>query len=47
MNAALLSALSKVVITGEQAGFAVPELIQLLNKGISVETHLGADRPAS
>ena len=40
MNVALLSALSKVVIAGEQAGFTLPELIQLLNKGISVETIL-------
>ena len=40
MKVSLLTALSKLVVAGEQAGFTIEELIQLLNKGTSVETIL-------
>jgi len=37
MNVQLLTALSKLVVAGEQAGFSVDELIRLLNAGIGME----------
>lgn len=36
----LLTAVSKLVMFGEQAGFSLEQMIQLLNTGVSVETLL-------
>lgn len=35
-NAALLSGISKLAIAGEQAGFTVEQMIDLLNAGLGV-----------
>ncbi|MGB9233970.1 MAG: hypothetical protein WCC04_06120 [Terriglobales bacterium] len=35
-----LTAVSKLAIAGEQGGFSVEQMIQLLNAGLSVETLL-------
>jgi hypothetical protein len=40
MNVQLLTALSKLVVAGEQARFTVEELIRLLNAGIGMEAIL-------
>jgi hypothetical protein len=40
MKVELLTALGKLVVAGEQAGFSLEELIQLLNDGVSMETIL-------
>jgi len=36
----LYSAISKLAIAGEQAGFSLEQMIQLLDDGLSVETLL-------
>ena len=36
----LLRAVGKLAIAGEQAGFSVEKMIELLNEGLSVETLL-------
>ena len=36
----LLSAIGKLAIAGEQAGFSVEQMIQLLDDGLTVETLL-------
>jgi hypothetical protein len=36
----LVSAINKLAIAGEQAGFSIEQMIQLLNDGLSVETLL-------
>ncbi len=36
----LVSAINKLAIAGEQAGFTVEQMIQLLEDGLSVETLL-------
>jgi hypothetical protein len=36
----LLTAVSKLAIAGEQAGFSIEQMIELLNQGLSVETLL-------
>ena len=36
----LISAVNKLAIAGEQAGFSIEQMIELLNDGISVETLL-------
>jgi len=36
----LLTAVAKLAIAGDQAGFSVEQLIQLLNAGISIEAVL-------
>ena len=40
MKVELLTALGKLVVAGEQAGFSLDQLIQLLNEGVSMETIL-------
>jgi hypothetical protein len=37
-NSSLVSAIEKLAIAGEQAGFTVEQMIQLLNDGLTVET---------
>jgi hypothetical protein len=37
----LLRAVGKLAIAGEQAGFTLEQMIELLNEGVSVETLLG------
>jgi hypothetical protein len=37
-NLSLVSAIEKLAIAGEQAGFTVEQMIQLLNEGLTVET---------
>jgi hypothetical protein len=37
-NSSLVSAIEKLAIAGEQAGFTVEQMIQLLNEGLTVET---------
>ena len=39
-NSSLVSAVEKLAIAGEQAGFTVQQMIQLLNNGLTVETLL-------
>jgi len=39
-NPVLVGAISKLAHAGEQAGFTVEEMIELLNAGVSVETLL-------
>jgi hypothetical protein len=39
-NASLLSAINKLAIAGERAGFTVEHLIQLLNAGMTVDAML-------
>ena len=39
-NSSLVSAIEKLAIAGEQAGFTVEQMIQLLNDGLTVETLL-------
>lgn len=39
-NPSLLSAVGKLAIAGEQAGFSLEQMIELLNAGLSVETLL-------
>jgi len=39
-NAVLIRAIARLALAGEQAGFTVEEMIELLNTGISVETLL-------
>ena len=39
-NSSLVSAIGKLAIAGEQAGFSVEQMIQLLNEGLAVETLL-------
>jgi len=39
-NPSLLSAVSKLALAGESAGFSVEEMIQLLNAGVSIEALL-------
>ena len=34
----LVSAISKLAIAGEQAGFSLEQMIQLLDEGLTVET---------
>ena len=36
----LLTAVGKLAIAGEQAGFKIEQMIELLNEGLSVETLL-------
>jgi len=36
-NPSLLAAIGKLAIAGEQAGFSVEQMIQVLNAGFSVE----------
>ena len=36
----LMSAINKLAIAGEQAGFSLEQMIQLLDDGLSVETLL-------
>ncbi len=36
----LLRAIGKLAIAGEQAGFSLEQMIELLNEGLSVETLL-------
>jgi hypothetical protein len=37
----LLKAVGKLAIAGEQAGFTLEQMIELLNEGVTVETLLG------
>ena len=37
-RASLVAAVSKLAVAGEQAGFSLEHMIQLLNAGLSVET---------
>ena len=37
-DSSLVSAIEKLAIAGEQAGFTVEQMIQLLNDGLTVET---------
>lgn len=37
-KAALMTAIGKLAIAGEQAGFTIEQMIGLLNAGLSVET---------
>jgi hypothetical protein len=39
-KASLITAVGKLAMTGEQAGFSLEQMIDLLNDGISVETLL-------
>lgn len=39
-NSSLVSAIEKLAIAGEQAGFTVEQMIQLLNDGLTVATLL-------
>jgi hypothetical protein len=39
-RASLLRAVGKLAIAGEQAGFSLEQMIDLLNRGLSVETLL-------
>lgn len=39
-NSSLVSAIEKLAIAGEQAGFTVEQMIQLLNDGLTVENLL-------
>ena len=39
-NSSLLRAVGKLAIAGEQAGFSLEQMIDLLNQGLSVETLL-------
>jgi hypothetical protein len=39
-NQVLIGAIRKLALAGEQAGFNVPEMIELLNTGVSVDTLL-------
>ena len=39
-NPSLLRAVGKLAIAGEQAGFTLEQMIELLNEGVSVETLL-------
>jgi hypothetical protein len=39
-KASLMIAISKLAAAGEQAGFTIEEMIDLLNSGLSVETLL-------
>jgi len=39
-NPSLLSAVGKLAIAGEQAGFTVEQMIELLNEGLSAENLL-------
>lgn len=39
-RAALMSAIEKLAIAGEQAGFTLEQMIDLLNAGLSVESLL-------
>lgn len=39
-NRALVGAIRKLVLAGEQAGFSLEEMIELLNTGMSVEALL-------
>jgi hypothetical protein len=39
-RAALVTAIGKLAIAGEQAGFSLEQMIDLLNAGLSVETLL-------
>jgi len=39
-NPSLLSAVGKLAIAGEQAGFTLEQMIELLNEGLSVENLL-------
>jgi hypothetical protein len=39
-NPSLLTAINKLAISGERAGFSVEKMIQILNAGISMETLL-------
>jgi hypothetical protein len=39
-NQILVGAIRKLALAGEQAGFSVEEMIQLLKTGVSVETLL-------
>jgi hypothetical protein len=40
-NPSLLGAIGKLAIAGEQAGFSIEQMIQILNAGFSVEDLLG------
>ena len=37
-RASLIAAISKLAVAGEQAGFSLEHMIQLLDAGLSVET---------
>ena len=39
-KASLITAVGKLAVAGEQAGFSLEQMIDLLNDGISVETLL-------
>jgi hypothetical protein len=39
-NPSLIAAIGKLAIAGEQAGFSLEQMIELLNQGLSVETLL-------
>jgi hypothetical protein len=39
-NPSLLRAVGELAIAGEQAGFSLEQMIELLNEGLSVETLL-------
>jgi len=39
-NPSLVSAIGKLAIAGEQAGFSVEQMIRLLDEGLTVETLL-------
>jgi hypothetical protein len=40
-NQVLVGAVRKLALAGEQAGFSVQEMVELLNTGVSVETLMG------
>ncbi len=39
-TAALVSGVNKLAMAGEQAGFSVEQMIQMLNAGVTIETLL-------
>jgi hypothetical protein len=39
-KASLITAVGKLAMAGEQAGFSLEQMIELLNEGLSVETLL-------
>jgi hypothetical protein len=40
MDRAILSGMQKLVLAGQQAGFTIDQMIDLLNAGLTVETLL-------